>query len=722
MYDSDLPKTNPWLHDELDFKAAAKNLADTILRVDPREGYVIGVNGEWGSGKSTFLNFVIAFIEKYNQENETGRIIHVDFRPWIIPEESDLIAAFFKILNENMKEHRRSNEKRVKLWKGLKRNSDSLLEAISSVYSAIDPSSGVLAKVIGSVAKNEISKFLDKSVQDPSLQKSYEVLRGVLRESKLKILVTIDDIDRLEPEQIKSIMRMVKSIGHLPFVIYLLTYDRKIISSAMGDEEKGFGDKYRQKIIQKEIELPRVDHHRLLYILDSRLKFLTNHIRNDAKWAFLVRDGLARWINSPRDVVRISNAVQFLWPAIKGELDPADFLAMECLRLFEPRTFAWIRENRDFIFSDGRFFMKQEEEKKEYFESFVKTMNDEERRGVSVLGLLFPSISRIITVGSVSFNSLEVNYRQRRGINSEAGFDTYFGLSPSIDSIRKSSIDEIVYSLDQKETLVHRLKVFLSAENRRNEKMISKLFEELRYFFSDKENPEPSLSLFEAIFEIGEDVLRIEEAGGKLILSARAQLGFLIRILLSRVGIIKAGEYLIHLFSVTSSVALLADVYVDRGKEIQVFRSTSHEGPVISDQDFERCGEILKDKIISAASGGTLEDAPFYFDIFRAWAQLVGKEPVRQWCKQKTYDSSEILAKVGIGLVLYTPTQSGRVYKIRDDFDREIYSIDDIYISSQRHINAFDIGDDRRNMISELFNGTKIMKSKVSSEDTRVEM
>jgi hypothetical protein len=49
----------------------------------------------------------------------------------------------------------------------------------------------------------------------------------------------------------------------------------------------------------------------------------------------LVRDGIRRWIRSPRDVVRLANAVKFSWPAVESEIDPQDLVAMEGLRLFD---------------------------------------------------------------------------------------------------------------------------------------------------------------------------------------------------------------------------------------------------------------------------------------------------------------------------------------------------------------------------------------------------
>jgi predicted KAP-like P-loop ATPase len=98
----DAPKQNPWLEDRLGFKPFAERLSKVILSLEVPNGYVIGLHGEWGSGKSTAINFVKAFLDKHNveAEDEASRIEILDFRPWIVSGHQDLITAFFKVLSE----------------------------------------------------------------------------------------------------------------------------------------------------------------------------------------------------------------------------------------------------------------------------------------------------------------------------------------------------------------------------------------------------------------------------------------------------------------------------------------------------------------------------------------------------------------------------------------------------------------------------------------------
>ena len=88
--------------DRLGHAAFADRVANVIVSVDATNGYVLGLNGAWGSGKSTTLNFVIDSVREHNRQRPQSTVLHVDFRPWLITGHQDLVGAFFKVLAENL--------------------------------------------------------------------------------------------------------------------------------------------------------------------------------------------------------------------------------------------------------------------------------------------------------------------------------------------------------------------------------------------------------------------------------------------------------------------------------------------------------------------------------------------------------------------------------------------------------------------------------------------
>src|ERR1700676_654447 len=131
----DLPKENPWQDDRLGYKPFCERLSKVMLSLSVPNGYVVGLHGEWGSGKTTALNFVHAFLDKHNQEciDDTEKLTLVDFRPWIVSGHQDLIAAFFKVMTESLGERQGWFRRQWnRFLRALKLGGDPLIDAVAT--------------------------------------------------------------------------------------------------------------------------------------------------------------------------------------------------------------------------------------------------------------------------------------------------------------------------------------------------------------------------------------------------------------------------------------------------------------------------------------------------------------------------------------------------------------------------------------------------------------
>jgi len=72
---ADVPLKTPE-QDKLGFAPFAKRVASVIKRMDVKESVVFGIYGKWGSGKTTFLNFLTHYL------NTDNSVIIVRFNPW----------------------------------------------------------------------------------------------------------------------------------------------------------------------------------------------------------------------------------------------------------------------------------------------------------------------------------------------------------------------------------------------------------------------------------------------------------------------------------------------------------------------------------------------------------------------------------------------------------------------------------------------------------------
>lgn len=197
---ADIPLQHPD-EDLLDYKGLAKNVAEILCRNYREEGLVFALCGSWGSGKSTFLNFVLHYInEKPSQE----RPVIVRFNPWWFSGHADLLERFFRELQMSFQRNTKLKDLAAKLVDFV------------SIVSDFPEATGLL-KLAGSLA----SKIRNREKQ--AAWEVKEQICALLRKQACHVMVVIDDIDRLSAEEIKDLFRVIKAVADFPSVTFLLS-------------------------------------------------------------------------------------------------------------------------------------------------------------------------------------------------------------------------------------------------------------------------------------------------------------------------------------------------------------------------------------------------------------------------------------------------------------------------------------------------------------------
>lgn len=711
----DQPKQNPWEQDRLGFAAFCGRVAETLIRLRAPGGYVVGLNGKWGSGKSTALNFIKSYIAKHNEEtvNNIDKIIVVDFRPWMISGHQDVIANFFKVLAESLGDPAPWYKRWLRwLCRLFKSSADPLIDAVAKVGATVDPSGGTATTAISRGLKGLVSASISRFLAEPSLQKTYENLRAQLTADGRRFVVTIDDLDRLQDDEVVAILQMVKTVGRLPNIIYILIYDQQIVGNALAKSARqGSAPNFIEKIVQQELELPQPGRARLLAMLDQEISFIAAQIPENERWSTIVMDGIYHWVRRPRDIVRLANALIFAWPSLENEIDAADLIAMEGLRIFEPAAFSWVRENRDFFFSEGRFTLAQDEVLLEAVASLKKEIADARHKSaMSLLSTLFPQRLKAFK-GSDAFGSGESYADQvtRRGIATPQGYDAYFSLHVSSDRISNASMRAFVAAIDNEPAIEAAIQGYLSKKTATGE-LIGEFIEELQMRFRSRKRPNSTGALLNVLVRNGEAILSKNENTGFFRLSAASRFGFLIDDILDGWSIEEAGEHLLQAFKQESAPpSALADIYVDRGRELDIFErgGRTSDGPRISSETFAKLGEVVRSRIVEAANDGSLTNAPFYYDIIRAWSHLSGPEAPRMWVETHMQANPQFLIKLGRGLVSHTIGERRRSYSMRERPNTEIYDLNLIRAAALEHIGQTALSDDDRALLTELATGAE---------------
>lgn len=311
----------------------ANSLADSICRYPGSDGLVLALYGPWGSGKSTVLSYVQHFLER---RPESEQPVLVKFNPWWFSGQKNLARAFLGQLQAVLPAR---SEK-------FKQLGDLLADFAEGVGGLIDltgvsgGAGGLIGKLLGQAKR--------KPKDVPALKDS---ITGILQKSGQRILVIIDDIDRLTPEETRQLFTVIKALADFPNVVYLLAFDRDVAARAIEQQSGLPGERYLEKIIQVPFELPPVDRVALRTALFKRLDEILGDVPegsfDQSYWTNVYHDGIDALIQVPRDVVRFTNTLAVTYPAVRGEVNAVDFIALEALRVFLPGLYDVIRSNPD---------------------------------------------------------------------------------------------------------------------------------------------------------------------------------------------------------------------------------------------------------------------------------------------------------------------------------------------------------------------------------------
>lgn len=432
----------------------SKQLGEAIYKYDGKDGLVLGVFGKWGTGKTSILNMVVNEINLLS-ENEDNRPIIVNFSPWNYTDKDNLISLFFRVL-KNRLDMDKDEEKRKKIGKALADYSDAL-DALSLVPMV---GSGVAAilKTIAKAQGAELSKDVD-------IDTTKESLELVLSDTNQKIIVIIDDIDRLTNTQIRDIFQLVKQVGNFPNIIYVLSMDRDVVCRALESVHNIDGAEYLEKIVQIPFEIPALLKPRLREIFLKKLEDTVNTINDNLKidksyWSEVFANCIEPYIKTLRDVNRVINTFQFRYKILYEETAFEDMVALTTIEVLEPQLYQWIGRHKDLLCSTyshsfSALLRNKSNYRKEIVDEFEK-IGIKTDTGIKFLTTLFPVFADDIHEHKVGYTSS--NIRETMRVAQEERFDSYFmfdlkeiPVSRNLinDCINKMRVEDLIATITQ---------------------------------------------------------------------------------------------------------------------------------------------------------------------------------------------------------------------------------------------------------------------------------
>lgn len=400
----------------------SKQLGEAIYKYDGKDGLVLGVFGKWGTGKTSILNMVVNEIN-YLSDNDDDSPIIVNFSPWNYTDKDNLISLFFRVL-KNRLDMDKYEETRKKIGKALTDYSDALdaLALVPMVGSGL----ATILKTIAKAQGAELSKDVD-------IDTTKENLETVLGDTNQKIVVIIDDIDRLTNTQIRDIFQLVKQVGNFPNIIYVLSMDREVVCRALESVHNIDGAKYLEKIVQIPFEIPALLKPRLrelfLTKLENTIKAISDNPKIDQSyWSEVFTNCIEPYIKTLRDVNRVINTFQFRYKILYAETAFEDMVALTTIEVLEPQLYQWIGRNKDLLCSTySHSFSALFRDKSDYRTSIyeeLKKLGINTDIGIKFLSTLFPVFAN--DIDERDYRYTKSNIRETMRVAQEERFDSYF--------------------------------------------------------------------------------------------------------------------------------------------------------------------------------------------------------------------------------------------------------------------------------------------------------
>lgn len=514
---ADTPLENP-PNDQLNRSQFSRYFANTIADMPADESFVFALNGTWGSGKTTVKNFVVRELEARTDTTQDMVIFH--FNPWWFPDREALLRQFFAqfravILNEPDSKHlQHTGELLGELGK--------LLEPFEWLPGGI----GDAAKSGRKVAEWSSKIMEGKSDETKPLDHIRKRLDDLLLQQSTRFLVIIDDIDRLESDEIREIFRLVKAVGNFPRTMYLLLFDRSIVARALTGVQDDTGELYLDKVVQLAFDLPILEDPHLSNLFFNRIdqtliEKTPDELRNEAAFQVMYWFGVRGFIRTPRDLTRLVNSFNATYPAVCSEVFLSDYLGVEALRVFANDLYRVLSRNKALITGnylplDGGLLLysddnKLEERFRKAFDSALEKVPEDVRKpAVNVMKQLVPCwTSKYEAAMGAQFQGQPVESDRYRRLAGSDAFDVYFRFGLAQNQLAYAEIQEALSLSDDPRAFGNLLLDYASATDDDGRPRLRPFLARLDDFTGEGLSDYQIQGMLQAILDRSDEILQV---------------------------------------------------------------------------------------------------------------------------------------------------------------------------------------------------------------------
>jgi predicted KAP-like P-loop ATPase len=620
----------------------AARLADDVHSWEGEDSLVIALYGAWGSGKTSVKNILLEAVRK--KRRKPLRVI--DFNPWQLSGTGGIPAAFFRELGIALNENgpKRDAEKRSKL-----------LNAYATTLSVAGRTVGLVGKVmpLAGIPGGQVVEAVGAGVglaaestrsgsealkakaetAEKGLEQQKRELAEILAKMPQSLLVVIDDIDRLTTDEILQVFQLVKANADFPKLIYLLLFEREVVTKALNQISGDKGAEFLEKIVQVGYHVPHASRDAVQKVLFAGLN---KHIENSPtskhwekhRWRHLYADGIGGYFRNLRHVYRFLSSFTFQVQHHLGkdsiEVNPVDLIGLETLRVFEPAIFERLPGAKAILtrYDGSNLFgeIKQETIDQAMSQITLPASPETQTRVRTILEMLFPPATSQYA-GEDGVSRYQAEWLRGLRICHPDLFDKYFTLTIPDDDLSQAELERLL-------SLASNVAGFVATCDALRERGMLKVAFDRLDAYKEHIPIHQMPTLIEALCNMGDD-LPIESANAfesdEVIHATR-----LIHFGLKReTDSAKRKGVLLDAFSRSTGLALPVEIV--NANERTRHRLQQGLEFLVKESDLPELKRVCVDKIRRAAEATRLRENPRLNMLLRCWSQWAPIEEARAW-------------------------------------------------------------------------------------------
>lgn len=374
----------------------ARALAESIASQRDDDCMVIGLYAPWGAGKTSVLNFLESELKA------DSRLILLRFNPWRYPTEEELLRQFYDSFARALK------KAVLRLDKRLAGLVSRFLKLTGDVAEVPSVRVGKVAKALAAMARDHSQITIDEAKA-----RVQEFLDG----NRRRVVVLVDDLDRLEPSEAHAMLRLVRLNADFPRTTYVIAADADMVAEALsqrfnsgltdsGDVKSGRS--FLEKIVQVPLHLPPCDPTAIRLVFERGLNeaFVSANVTLEGESRGRLSTGVIKFLwpdlTTPRMVKRFVNAVRFHLLVTSGEVNAVDLLLLEGIRLLYPEIYPSLTVSRALLLGGEEDAIHYDpgdtrEVRQNRLEQLLKSIpGDRRERAKGLLALLFPHVRSLV--------------------------------------------------------------------------------------------------------------------------------------------------------------------------------------------------------------------------------------------------------------------------------------------------------------------------------------